>query len=105
MDQEPVYSREQIEAICEEVERQWEYHLIARAAFPSNVLESVPEYESPDFYIQHNVLLQVRVPVPLSPVMERGLEGIGHWLNQNYIIRLFGILDQDHIDYSREGGE
>jgi hypothetical protein len=34
MDRESVYSREQIEEICEEVERQWEYHLIARAAFP-----------------------------------------------------------------------
>jgi hypothetical protein len=97
MVQESVYSREQIEEICEEVESQWEYHLIARAAFPSNMMEGIPEYESPPFYPQHGVRLQVRVPVPFSPVMERGLEGIGHWLNQNYIIRLFGILDEYRV--------
>jgi hypothetical protein len=97
MDRESVYSREQIEEICGEVERQWEYHLIARAAFPTNILEVIPEYESSPYHIQHGAQVKVCVPVPLSPLMERGLEGIGHWLNQNYIIRLFGILDEYQV--------
>jgi hypothetical protein len=97
MAQESVYSREQIEEICEEVENQWEYHLLARAAFPSNIMEGIPEYESPPFYIQQGIRMKVCVPVPLSPVMERGIDGIAHWLNQNYIIRLFGILDEYRV--------
>jgi hypothetical protein len=97
MGRESVYSREQIEEICGEVERQWEYHFIARAAFPPNILEVIPEYESSQYHIQHGAQMNVRVRVPLSPLMERGLEGIGHWLNQNYIIRLFGILDEYQV--------
>jgi hypothetical protein len=97
MDRESVYSREQIEEICEEVERQWEYHFIARAAFPANIMEVIPEYESSPFHRQQDVRMKVGIPVPLSPVMERGLEGIGHWLNQNYIMRLFGILDEYQV--------
>jgi hypothetical protein len=70
MDKESVYSREQVEEICEEVERQWEYHLLARGAFPRNP-EGIAEYESPPFYIQQSVRMKVCIPVPLSPVMER----------------------------------
>ncbi len=97
MDRESVYFREPIEEICEEIERQWEYHLIARAVFPPNIVKVILEYESSPYHIQQGARLKVRVPVPLSPLMERGLEGTGHWLNQNYIIRLFGILDEYQV--------
>jgi hypothetical protein len=97
MRRKSIYSREQIEEICEEVERQWEYHFIARAAFPANILQVIPEYESSPYHIQHGAQMNVRVPVPLSPLMARGLEGIGHWLNQNYIVRLFGILAEYQV--------
>jgi hypothetical protein len=93
MDKESIYSREEIEEICKEVERQWEYHLLARGAFPINP-EGLTEYQSSDFYIEHGVLMKVSIPGPMSPVMQRGLAGIHQWLNQNYIIRLYGILDQ-----------
>ena len=29
--------------------------------------------------------------------MNRGLDSIAHWLNQNYIIRLFGILNENNF--------
>jgi hypothetical protein len=97
MNTETVYTCEKINEICEEVERQWEYHLLARAAFPSSLMEVLSEYESGKFYAEHGVQLKVSVPVSLSPIMQRGLEGIAHWLNQNYIIRLYGILDEYKI--------
>jgi hypothetical protein len=68
MDRESAYSREQIEEICEEVERQWEYRFIARAAFPTNILKVIPEYESSPYHIQHGAQMKVRVPVPLPPL-------------------------------------
>jgi len=60
-------------------------------------MSQLPEYESPQFYIDKGVHFRVRVLLPLPQVMERRLGDVGHWLNQNYIIRLFGILDQDGV--------
>jgi hypothetical protein len=93
MDKESIYTREEINEICEEVERQWEYQLLARAAFPINP-EKLSEYQSGDFYKEQGVKMNVSFPSPLTPVMQCALEGIHQWLNQNYIIRLYGILDQ-----------
>jgi hypothetical protein len=75
----------------------WDYHFVARAAFPSGLMGRLPEYESPQFYIDKGIHFRVRVPRPLLQGMERRLGNVGHWLNQNYIIRLFGILDQDGV--------
>jgi len=97
LNQQSIYSHEEIEAICEEIESQWEYHFIARAAFPNGLISQLPQYESPQFYRDKGVHFQVCVALPLPAVMERGLEDVGHWLNQNYIIRLYGILDQDGV--------
>src|SRR5262249_39867294 len=47
---ESTYSPETIANICDEIERQWEYHLVSRAAFPVNVVDSPSQYSSPPFY-------------------------------------------------------
>ena len=93
MANESIYSPEEIEKICQEVELQWEYHLLARGAFPINP-EGLPEYVSPKFYVKRGVEIKVSFRNPLTPVMQRALAGVHQWLNQNYIIRLYGILDQ-----------
>jgi hypothetical protein len=97
LDRQPTYSHQEIEEICAEIELQWECHLISRAAFPSGLMNKLLEYESPQFYSDQGVSVKVRVALPLSQVMERRLGDVGHWLNQNYIIRLFGILNQDGV--------
>jgi hypothetical protein len=55
------YSGEMINEICEEIDRQWNYHGRVRASFPATAGH------------------------------------IAHWLNQNYIVRLCGILDEYQV--------
>lgn len=82
--------------ICEEIELQWEYHLMSRAIFYSRFPEK-DEYNSPQFYKNHGIDFSVKLPRVKSKTFERAAQGIGIWLNQNYVIRLFGILDSKGI--------
>lgn len=90
------YTQQEIDKISEEIERQWRYHLMVRAVFPNRVELAAPSWKSVerDYYRRKDIRFEVTVPEFLPETMELGLEGITHWLNQNYIIRLFGILDE-----------
>jgi hypothetical protein len=96
MTKESVYSAADIDAICNEVERQWQYHLFARAAFPHGI-EGKTNWNTDSneyrFYHDRGAQLKVTLPGPLPA----GVQDIGHWLNQNYIIRLFGTLDEHWV--------
>lgn len=92
--QKETYSREEIEDVCAEIERQWEYHLLIRSVFVSRAHEVAPNWESPGYFSAKGAVFKVEVPDPLTEILDRGLKGVGHWANQNYVIRLFGILDQ-----------
>ena len=94
MHTESTYSREQIVTICQEIERQWDYQIIARALLPLNANNSLPKYSSPPFYDHLGASFDIIVKNPSSPLMRRALNGVPHWLNQNFIIRLFGVLDE-----------
>src|SRR6516162_9926163 len=97
MYKEKTYSPEKIVEICEEIERQWEYHLVTRAVFPVNAAGSSPAYSSPPFYRNRGADFHVIVKNPDSPLIRRALTGIPHWLNQNFVIRLFGLLDENKV--------
>src|SRR5260370_40216611 len=97
MTREATYSSETIVKICEEIERQWEYHLVTRAAFPVDVAKSSSEYRSPPFYRHYGADFSVIVNNPDSPLIRRALKGVPHWLNQNFVIRLFGLLDENNV--------
>src|SRR5260370_32365320 len=97
MKAESKYSAERIAKICEEIKRQWEYHLVTRALLPADALNSIPQYFSPGFYRHHGVHVHVIVENPDSPLIRRVLKGAPHWLNQNFIIRLFGLLDEHKV--------
>ena len=90
---EKTYNQSIVADICEEIERQWEHHLLIRAALPAGIPNDCSQYESPPYYKSKNVVLLVCRPQPLPAVMVRGYSGVGAWANQNYVIRLFGILE------------
>ena len=103
MRSESVYSVEDVRAICEEIDRQWECHLIARAVFPPN-LSSLEEtgqnlisYQSAEFYQQHDIRISVQFTAPLADILSKRLPVLPHWLNQNFVIRLYGILDEHRV--------
>lgn len=89
-----IYTGEAIELLCDEIARQWEYHLITRAAFPPDVEKSIA-YRSPPYFRPH-IDLAVLVLSRLSPDQLERLKDTPHWLNQNYILRLYAILDDKH---------
>jgi hypothetical protein len=85
-----------IRETCEEIETQWEYHLMTRAIFYSTFPDK-NEFRSPSFYRKNGMDFQVKLPETKMPSFDRASKGIGVWLNQNYVIRLFGILDSKQI--------
>lgn len=97
MSKETTYSAETITRICDEIERQWEYHLVTRAVFPVNAATAASEFTSPRFYQHYGAFFRVIVKDPASPLIRRALRGLPHWLNQNFIIRLFGLLDEYNV--------
>jgi hypothetical protein len=94
---ESTYTSDRIATICNEIERQWEYHLITRAAFPVDAVRSLPEYSSPPYYRLHGVDMHVTFKNPDSELFRRALKGVPLWLNQNFILRLFGLLDEHRV--------
>jgi len=89
-------TQKEINEICNEIEMQWEYHLMTRAVFHSKISES-DDYSSPSFYSSRGFDIQVKLPNKKSESFQRAAKGIGSWLNQNYVIRLYGILDSKQI--------
>jgi hypothetical protein len=92
-----------VEKICAEIEIQWKYLLITRAVFYSKFPEK-DSYESPLFYQQRGFTFRVELP-PMTDDFNITASGVAVWLNQNYVIRLFGILDSKKIiKYGIENG-
>ena len=89
-------TNEEIFEVCEEIEIQWEYHLMTRAVFYSKFPER-NNYISPGFYRIHGIEFNIQLPTIKSQTFQRASKGVGVWLNQNYAIRLFGILDSKGI--------
>lgn len=89
-------SSDDVKLLCEEIELQWIYLLMTRGVFHAS-FPNPDEYESPGFYQQHGISFHVRLPHVKSESFSKGAEGIAVWLNQNYIIRLFGILNSKGI--------
>lgn len=93
------YDDTKIKEIREEIERQWSLHLISRAAFPSKIKKRYPKYKSPPYYSSKGIELSIEYNY-IDQNLLQSLDGIGHWLNQNFVIRLFGILNEHNVDVS-----
>jgi hypothetical protein len=95
--EDAIYTSERILRIREEIQRQWENHLVTRAAFPVDAARSGSKYRSRGFYRHHGADLSIEINEPQSPLIRRALKDLPHWLNQNFIIRLFGVLDESNV--------
>lgn len=84
------------QAVITEIETQWEYHLMTRAIFDSQFPNRI-EYSSAPFYEDHGINIHVKILNTKSDAFKRSSKGIARWLNQNYVIRLYGIIDSTGI--------
>ena len=91
------YIQKDIDAICEEIELQWDYHLLCRSIFCSGAGTKSYAYSPPPYYQKKGISFFVAWPNPLPDKMNISFNGINAWLNQNYIIRLYGILDGKQV--------
>lgn len=91
------YTEEEIQKICDEIELQWNYHLLCRAIFYSGAGIMKTTYPPPSYYKEKGIDFLISFPDPMAENMKKSLEGIAAWLNQNYIIRLFGILNEHKV--------
>jgi hypothetical protein len=85
---------EEIDKLCAEIEEQWLFLLMTRSVFHANFyLNQHKDYESPEFYSQYGFKFKISIPEVLNENWAVASKGVAVWLNQNYIIRLYGILD------------
>ena len=91
--------KEQVSEICSEIETQWLYLVMARAVFRADFPEK-DNYESPEFYQRHEIVFSIKLPEKKSKNFLLAAKGIKLWLNQNYVIRLYGTLEKYRILYS-----
>jgi len=89
-------SAEIVKELIEEVEIQWECHIMTRSIFYSKFPEK-QIYISPSFYESHGLSFSVRILDSSSDAFKRASSRVAVWLNQNYVIRLYGILDSKGI--------
>lgn len=88
---------EKIKEICLEIDLQWDYHLMTRAVFDSRFPKR-QEYGSAGLYRNNGIEFYIKLPEKKTARFEKAAEGIALWLNQNYVIRLYGILDSYQIN-------
>ena len=83
--------------LLDEMSEQWEYHLLVRSIFTwklgDHVASGNRKFVSPPWYRIRGAAFKYEIPDPPAAIMARRLSGVGAWLNQNYVIRLFGLLD------------
>ncbi len=91
------YTEKDIEIICKEIELQWDYHLLCRSIFCSGAGTKSFAYFPPLYYQEKGISFFVTLPNPLPDIMSKSFKGINAWLNQNYVIRLYGILDGHQV--------
>ena len=84
-----------LETILNQIDEFREYHIKVRARFPfmDNKIFGFTSVESPWFYKKYNIHLHLNFSSPIDEVISEENNAIGHFINQNFIIRLFAILD------------
>ena len=91
------YKNEYIKSICKEIELQWNYHLLCRSVFCSGAAIKSNTYFPPPYYQNKGISFFIAWPNSLPDNIKISFKGINAWLNQNYIIRLFGILSGHQV--------
>lgn len=79
------------------IEFNWNCLLITRAVFSHRDFGTNPEYESPGFYASRNILVKVKWQELGEFQSKFEPKKLNYWHNANFIIRLYGILDEHKL--------
>ena len=82
-----------------QIEKQVEYLLRIRAMFPF-IMESkigLTEFSTAPFYQHAGINIRFHFPDGITPEQVHTINSIGHWINQNFVIRLCAILEHNGV--------
>ncbi len=85
--------------IVAEIENQFQALLRARAVFPymKEDIVGAMQCSTAPFYRNYGFDVTFSFAEPLTAEQIRKLNGIGHWINQNYVVRLCALLESYKI--------
>jgi hypothetical protein len=85
--------------VAAEIDRQVDFLHRCRSVFPRLNKDMVgqTEFEAPEYYRQLGYNVSVKVSQPMTPEFIDGLFEMGHWLNENFVTRLWAILESNGI--------
>src|SRR5690349_17963066 len=83
------------EDIALEIDRQVEFLHRCRSVFPRLEMRMVGQsaFRAPDYYQQLGYDVAVKLSEPMTAEFIDGLFEMGHWLNENFVVRLWAILE------------
>lgn len=87
-----------LETVLNDIDTLWEKFSQCRAHFPcvSKTMVGQRCIPTAPFYVAQGFQITYVLNHELTPEMIDRLNEIGHWLNQNFVVRLYAILD--HYD-------
>jgi hypothetical protein len=82
-----------------EIDRQVEFLHRCRSVFPrlQSNMAGQTEFEAPQYYRQLGYNVSVKLAQPMTAEFIDGLFELGHWLNENFVTRLWAILESNQI--------
>jgi len=81
--------------IATEIDRQVDFLHRCRSVFPrlENGMVGQSAFRAPEYYQQLGYDVSVKLSAPMTAEFINGLFEMGHWLNENFVIRLWAILE------------
>jgi hypothetical protein len=85
--------------VAAEIDRQIDFLHRCRSEFPRlhNEMAGQTEFEAPEYYRQLGYNVSVKLSQPMTAEFIDGLFELGHWLNENFLTRLWAILESNQI--------
>lgn len=102
---------ELVDEMKDRIEDQWVYHRITRALFPHHRKKKPVNYShwggGNEFFFRH--LGEARIQFKLTNLSDQRInpfiDDMGRWLNENFVIRLYGVLDDERYAIQDRKGE
>lgn len=93
--------------IIKEIKLHRRYLLKARSVFPHmhGSMQGAKQFPTPEFYQNYGFNVNFSFDEPLTINKIREFNGIGYWINQNYVVRLYALLNSYKIVFTNKEKE
>lgn len=85
--------------VAVEIDRQLEILHRCRSVFPrlDANMAGQSEFRAPGYYQQLGLNVSVKLSEPMTTEFIDGLFDLGHWINENFVVRLWSILESNGV--------